>query len=49
MAIKGNEKEQTRSKIKVPSHYQVLIYNDDFTPMHFVVNVRSDRADAEHS
>lgn len=39
MAIKGNVKEQTKSKIKLPRQYRVLIYNDDFTPMDFVVEV----------
>ena len=39
MAIKGNMKEQTRSRVKVPRSYRVLIYNDDFTPMDFVVDV----------
>lgn len=39
MAAKENVKEQTRSKIKIPRQYQVLIYNDDFTPMDFVVDV----------
>ncbi|MCI8430394.1 MAG: ATP-dependent Clp protease adaptor ClpS [Lachnospiraceae bacterium] len=36
---KENIKEQTRNRIRVPRQYQVLIYNDDFTPMDFVVNV----------
>lgn len=36
---KENIKEQTRSRIRVPKQYQVLIYNDDFTPMDFVVSV----------
>lgn len=39
MAAKENVKEQTRSKIKIPRQYQVLIYNDDFTPMDFVVEL----------
>lgn len=39
MAAKENVKEQARSKIKIPRQYQVLIYNDDFTPMDFVVDV----------
>ena len=37
MAIKESIKEQTGSKIKTPKRYQVLLYNDDFTPMYFVV------------
>ena len=49
MAIKGNVKEQTRSKIKVPRQSQVLIYNDDFTPMDFVVNVLMQIFDKEES
>lgn len=28
-----------RSKVKVPKLYKVLIHNDDFTPMDFVVEV----------
>ena len=39
MAEKGNVKEQTRSRVRIPGQYQVLIYNDDFTPMDFVVEV----------
>lgn len=39
MAAKESIKEQTRSRVKLPRQYQVLIYNDDFTPMDFVVEV----------
>lgn len=39
MATKEHVKEQTRSKVRIPKQYQVLIYNDDFTPMDFVVDV----------
>lgn len=39
MGAKENVKEKTRSRIKIPRKYQVLIYNDDFTPMDFVVDV----------
>ena len=39
MAIKEQIREQTGSKVKMPRQYQVLIYNDDFTPMDFVVEV----------
>lgn len=39
MAVKESIKERTISQIKIPRQYQVLIYNDDFTPMDFVVEV----------
>lgn len=39
MATKENIKERTKNEIKIPRQYQVLIYNDDFTPMDFVVDV----------
>lgn len=39
MATKGITKEQTGIGVKLPKKYQVLIYNDDFTPMEFVVEV----------
>lgn len=39
MAIKEQVKEQTKNQIKLPRQYRVLIYNDDFTPMDFVVEV----------
>ena len=31
---------KTRPKTKRPSHYRVLLLNDDYTPMEFVVYVR---------
>lgn len=39
MAVNERIQEQTGSRVKVPRQYQVLIYNDDFTPMDFVVDV----------
>ncbi len=39
MAANGQTKEQAKNKVKLPKQYQVLIYNDDFTPMDFVVEV----------
>ena len=32
-------KERSETKIKIPKRYKVLFYNDDFTPMEFVVLV----------
>jgi ATP-dependent Clp protease adaptor protein ClpS len=31
------EKEITKQKIKEPSRYKVVVYNDNYTPMEFVV------------
>ena len=39
MAIKEELKEQINVRVKMPRQYQVLIYNDDFTPMDCVVKV----------
>ena len=41
MAVKEKQREQTQNRIKIPRQYQVWIYNDDFTPMDFVVEVLS--------
>ena len=30
---------RTKEKLKKPSLYRVLLLNDDFTPMHFVIHV----------
>ena len=37
MAVQGETRERTRIKIKEPGHYRVIMHNDDFTPMDFVV------------
>lgn len=39
MGEKGQFREETRSRVQMPRQYQVTIYNDDFTPMDFVVQV----------
>ena len=39
MPEKGAVKEITRAKAKLPRQYKVVIYNDDFTPMDFVVMI----------
>lgn len=31
--------EQAKPKLKAPSMYQVIMYNDDYTPMEFVVEI----------
>ena len=47
MSAKESIKEKTRSRVKPPEQYQVLIYNDDFTPMDFVVEVLMNIFDKE--
>ena len=49
MSSKDSIKEKIRSRVKPPDHYQVLIYNDDFTPMDFVVEVLMNIFEKEES
>lgn len=42
MAAKDAVKERTDSRIKEPKQYNVIMLNDDFTSMEFVVNVLVD-------
>ena len=42
MATKDSVKERTGSKVKEPKRYNVIIWNDDFTTMEFVVSVLRD-------
>ncbi len=39
MSTKGSVKEKSKTKINVPRQYVVVMHNDDFTPMDFVVNI----------
>lgn len=39
MALKGQTKERTVSKTKEPKRYNVIMLNDDFTTMEFVVSI----------
>ena len=42
MATKEAVKERTSSKVKEPRQYNVVMHNDDFTTMDFVVDVLID-------
>ena len=37
--IDGNTKLATKPRTKIPSLYRVLMMNDDYTPMEFVIEV----------
>ena len=39
MAVRGETSEKTKSRIREPKRYQVIMHNDDYTPMEFVVNI----------
>ena len=39
MAVQGETRERTEIEIREPKRYQVIMHNDDFTPMDFVVEV----------
>ena len=39
MAVQGETREKTRINIREPRHYRVVMHNDDFTPMDFVVEI----------
>ena len=39
MAIQGETREKTRINIREPKHYRVIMHNDDFTSMDFVVDI----------
>ncbi|MDE7223585.1 MAG: ATP-dependent Clp protease adaptor ClpS [Acetatifactor sp.] len=42
MSVQGETRERTRISIKEPKQYQVIMHNDDFTPMDFVVELLQD-------
>lgn len=42
MAVQGRTQEKTRLHLREPKHYRVVMNNDDFTPMDFVVEILMD-------
>ena len=39
MAVQGETREKTRIDIREPKKYRVIMHNDDFTSMEFVVEI----------
>lgn len=42
MSLQGETREKTRIDIREPKHYRVIMHNDDFTSMEFVVDILID-------
>ena len=42
MSVQGETREKTRINIREPKHYRVIMHNDDFTSMEFVVEILTD-------
>ena len=42
MSVKGEVKERTNIRLQEPPQYNVVMLNDDFTTMEFVVEILMD-------
>ncbi len=42
MSVQGETREKTKINIQEPKHYNVMMHNDDFTSMEFVVDILID-------
>lgn len=42
MSLQGETRESTRIRIREPKQYKVIMHNDDFTTMDFVVDILRD-------
>ncbi len=42
MPVQGETRERTRINLREPKHYRVIMHNDDFTSMEFVVEILMD-------
>lgn len=42
MSVQGETREKIRINIRKPKHYRVIMHNDDFTSMEFVVEILMD-------
>lgn len=42
MSVQGETRERTRIHVREPRSYRVVMHNDDFTPMDFVVEILMD-------
>lgn len=42
MGVHGETRESTRIRIREPKQYKVIMHNDDFTTMDFVVDILRD-------